>query len=425
MPLIAAIISTRYNSHMRNRIDPHEDRDDFRPPKPSRFWAAVLWPVHQWVMRRMHGIGEVAVTGIDRLHAIAPGDGILICPNHSYTGDGSVMAEVGRRSGRQFYFMAARHTFAGHGGFDGFMLQRLGGFSVDREGCDRAAMRQANDLLTNGKTLVIFPEGEIYHTNERLTPLRDGVGFIALTAQRELDKQGQGKRVWIMPTCIRYAFDGDVTPALDAALSQLERRLSLKPKAGAPLHERIVRYGEMMLTIKEKEKLGRSYDDGGETLPGRIARLTSGMLEKLEVAHFGKPRTDDPLPVRVKQLRRHLLDEICAEGASPQQVRDGHEALDEIHLVVQLYSYPGDYVASKPTPERMAETIEKFEEDVYEDYAKPKGKRRAAVTLGEPIDVKTFTAGGVKARAAAGELTARLEHAITVLMQPPSTTPSS
>src|SRR5688500_5543676 len=116
---------------MRNRIDPHDERDDFRPPRPSPFWSLALWPVHRWVMRRMHGIADVNVQGLDVLKRILPGDGVLICPNHSYTGDGSVMAEVGRRARRQFYFMAARHTFAGHGGFDGFMLQRLGGFSVD------------------------------------------------------------------------------------------------------------------------------------------------------------------------------------------------------------------------------------------------------------------------------------------------------
>jgi 1-acyl-sn-glycerol-3-phosphate acyltransferase len=224
---------------MRNRIDPHNEPDAFRPPKPSRFWSIALWPMHRWVMRRMHGIAQVSVNGTERLRGIPPGDGVLICPNHSYTGDGSVMAEVGRRSGRQFYFMAAKHAFAGHGGFDGFMLQRLGGFSVDREGCDRTAMRAANDLLTTGKALVIFPEGEIYHTNERLTPLREGVGFIALTAQRELDKQGQNRRVWILPAHIRYAFEGDVMPALDASLAQLERRLSIKPNGASPLHERI------------------------------------------------------------------------------------------------------------------------------------------------------------------------------------------
>jgi 1-acyl-sn-glycerol-3-phosphate acyltransferase len=403
---------------MRNRIDPHDDAGDvFRPPKPSRFWSLVLWPVHRWILRRMHGVAQVNVNGLERLRDIPQGDGVLICPNHSYTGDGSVMAEVGRTSGRQFYFMAAKHAFTGHGGLEGFMLQRLGGFSVDREGCDRAAMRQANELLTTGKTLVIFPEGEIYHTNERLTPLREGVGFIALTAQRELDKQNHNRRVWIVPTYIRYACDGDITPALQDAMTRLESRLLLKPPRGTPLHERIVRHGEMLLTIKEKEKLGKAFDDEGQTLPMRIGRLTSAMLANLEQTHFGKTHADDPLAVRVKQLRRHLVDQICEDGATQEQSTTAHDALDEVHLVLQLYSYPGDYITSKPSVERMAETIEKFEEDVYDDYAKPKGTRRATVNLGEPIDLKSFTVTGVKARVAAGELTTRLESAMSAMMR--------
>jgi hypothetical protein len=39
--------------------------------------------------------------------------------------------------------MAAWQIFKGHRGIDGFVLQRMGAFSVDREGCDRRAMRQA------------------------------------------------------------------------------------------------------------------------------------------------------------------------------------------------------------------------------------------------------------------------------------------
>lgn len=172
----------------------------------------------------------------------------------------------------------------------------------------------------------------------------------------------------------------------------------------------------MLLTIKEKEKIGKSFDEEGQTLPMRIARLTAAMLANLEQKHFGKTHADDPLPLRVKQLRRHLLDEICEPATPPEQSADAHHALDDVHTVVQLYSYPGDYITSNPSVERMAETIEKFEEDVYGDYAPPKGKRRAAVTLGEPIDVKTFTTGGGKPRAAAGELTTRLESAMTAMM---------
>jgi len=46
--------------------------------------------------------------------------------------------------------------------------------------------------------------------------------------------------------------------------------------------------------------------------------------------------------------------------------------------------------------------------------ASPKGKRRATVKLGEPLDAKRHTSA--RARTAAGELTARLEQAITQLM---------
>ena len=61
----------------------------------------------------------------------------------------------------------------------------------------------------------------------------------------------------------------------------------------------------------------------------------------------------------------------------------------------------------------MAETVEKFEEDLL-GAASPKGKRRARVTIGVPLDVKRHTAAQM--RKAAEELTGRLEDAISSLM---------
>src|SRR5437764_5494688 len=115
---------------------------------------------------------------------------------------------------RQLYFMAAWQVFLAHRGIDGWVMQRFGAFSVDREGCDRRAMRQATELLTSGQSLVVFPEGEIYHTNERLTPLREGVAFMAVSAQRDLEKQKSDAQVWVVPTAIRYKYDNDITADL-------------------------------------------------------------------------------------------------------------------------------------------------------------------------------------------------------------------
>ena len=99
------------------------------------------------------------------------------------------------------------------------------------------------------------------------------------------------------------------------------------------------------------------------------------------------------MPLRIKALRRTLLDHWTDEKADEAIRRQARAALDDVQLVLQLYSYPGDYVNEQPSIERMAETIEKFEEDLT-GAARPKGKRQARVLLGEPIDLKLAAAGG-------------------------------
>ena len=50
------------------------------------------------------------------------------------------MIEVGRLLRRRLFFMAAWQLFKGHKGIDGWVMQRMGAFSVDREGADRRAI---------------------------------------------------------------------------------------------------------------------------------------------------------------------------------------------------------------------------------------------------------------------------------------------
>jgi 1-acyl-sn-glycerol-3-phosphate acyltransferase len=387
----------------------------FWPPRPSRFWSVTLAPFRAWYLRRFYRVSEVVVEGAaDFGGRFGPGDGVLIAPNHSHDSDPHVMMEVGRRLRRSLYFMAAWQIFRPHWGIDGWVLQRMGAFSVDREGCDRRAVRQAVELMSTGRTLVVFPEGEIYHLNDRLTPLLEGVAFMALTAQRDLDKAAAGARVWVVPAAIRYRYLEDVGPRLEATVARLEERMFLTPVPGAPLPARITRLGEILLTLKEKEKLGRSREAEGE-LSARIAFFLNALLERLEKEHLKKSPAAATVPLRVKALRRHLLEVWADEKADPAAQQTARAALDDVQLVLQLYSHPGDYIAEKPCVERIAETIEKFEEDIY-GSARPKGRRRARVVLGEPIDLKAAMGAG-RARQAASDVTDRLEEAIRGLMK--------
>src|SRR5215831_12186050 len=133
---------------------------EFWPPRPSRFWAAVLEPLRRYYLHGYYRIAEIAMdekpAAFDK---IGPEDGVLLTPNHSHDSDPHVMMEVARRLSRRAYFMAAWQIFRTHWGIDGWVLQRLGAFSIDRESSDRRAIHQAVDLLKNRATLVIFPEG--------------------------------------------------------------------------------------------------------------------------------------------------------------------------------------------------------------------------------------------------------------------------
>jgi hypothetical protein len=390
---------------------------DFWPPRPNGIWRKLLTPVRKFFLKRFYAVSEVHLSGTEHLAAIKPDDGVLLTPNHSHDADPHVMIDVGRQLDNPFYFMAAWQIFKGHKGVDGFVLQRMGAFSVDREGCDRRAIRQAVELLTTGKWLVVFPEGEIYRTNERLTPLREGVAFMAGTAQKDLDKEGKGRRVWVVPTAIRYAYAEDVTPHLEEAMDALEGQMKLRSGKGAPLKERILRFGDAMLTLKEKEQLGRA---GHGDLAPRLKALVTSTLDRLETQWLRKTMADDSVSMRVKGLRQNLLEiwlDEC-EDTTPdaaEKRRLARAALDDVQTVMQLYSYPGDYVSEKPTLERMAETIEKFEEDVFGGIVRPKGRRTAKVLLGHPLDTSTETKG-LRPRAAATELTAKLDGHIRALM---------
>jgi len=149
--------------------------------------------------------------------------------------------------------------------------------------------------------------------------------------------------------------------------------------------------------------------------------LINAILDRHERAWLDKPAAADPadsVSLRVKTLRQHLLARWAAEDCDDAQRSKAREALDDVQLVMQLYSYPGDYVSEKPTLERMAETVEKFEEDLEGGLVRPKGKRAARVILGQPLDVSAETAN-LRPRTAATELTAKLERTIKSLMSTP------
>ena len=163
-----------------------------------------------------------------------------------------------------------------------------------------------------------------------------------------------------------------------------------------------------MIGLKELEYLGSSRT--GE-LSSRLRNLGEEILLKLESQHG--PSREESHPVRVKELRRTILTKVNdSKTIQYDQKRLSHD-LDDLFVVTQLFSYPGDYLRTQnPSIERIAETVDKLEEDVLQRHtASIRGRREAIVRFGAPIAVPA-----TKSRTVVADLTATAQQHVQQLI---------
>ena len=165
---------------------------------PPRWWAPKLSP--RWVrltrryrrrkLMRQQELSDVVVHDLDNLRKVVDaGHGVLVTPNHSAHYDSAALYMAADRLNVPLYMMAAWQVFAMSGRLESWAMQRLGIFSIDRESTDRQAFKQAVNILQKERyPLVIFPEGDIYHVNDRVTPFREGAAAIALSAAKRAQR---------------------------------------------------------------------------------------------------------------------------------------------------------------------------------------------------------------------------------------------
>ena len=154
----------------------------------------------------------------ERLQAsLDAGHGIMLTPNHCRNADPLVMGWLARSVGTHVYAMASWHLF-NQDRFTAWAIRKMGGFSVYREGVDRQAINTAIEVLERAqRPLILFPEGAVSRTNDRLHALLDGVAFIARTAAKRRAKHVKDGKVVVHPVTIKYRFRGDIAQVADAA----------------------------------------------------------------------------------------------------------------------------------------------------------------------------------------------------------------
>ena len=355
---------------------------------PPRWWEPKMTPIcvrwsrgYRWrQLRKKQRIARLDVEGAEHLQsAVRAGHGVLITPNHSTHYDSAALYIAADRVDTPLYFLTAWQVFAMSSRFEIMAMQRLGCFSIDRESTDRQAFKKAVEVLqTEPYPLVVFPEGDIYHTNDSITPFREGAAAAAITAAKRTER-----KVVVVPTGIKFFYIDDPTEQLLQTMQRLEERVLLRPAPHKPLIERIYRLAEGVVALKELDFFSTTRSG---SVKERAASLIDAILTQMETRH-GLP-SRGTVPERAKALRQSLIKRIeddsvpAADGAMIQLQQE----LEDVFFVMQLYSYPGDYLHADASIERIAETVDKFEEDILgKDLPSVRGRRRVVVRFGEPV----------------------------------------
>lgn len=139
--------------------------------------------------------GSIEVTG--REHLPTAGS-VILAPTHRSRWDAFMVPYAAGRdiTGRELRFMVSANEMKG---FQGWFIRKFGGFPVDTKQPSISSLRHGVELLRQGETLVIFPEGNIFRDREthRLKP-----GLARLAVQAETSQPGLNIKV--VPIHIEY-----------------------------------------------------------------------------------------------------------------------------------------------------------------------------------------------------------------------------
>ena len=372
---------------------------------------------------RQRRVERVEISGEDiaRLKKLE-NERVVITPNHPTNTDPALVFELSRRAGIPFHYLCCREAFDGWHGYWGWVIQRLGAYSVVRGTIDRESFRYTRELLAKPKSkLVIFPEGEVYSQNDSLLPFQVGAIQLALWGQEEARETDKNARVLLLPIALRYRFAGDVKAELSRKLSRMESKLKLPLLPHNDLYVRMRRVAVSVLSAVEEEY---SLDEKGAEKLSDVVDLTPRFMAAKEASLARAASLLDvrempkgSMPERMRVLLHRAEAELHEAQSESTPVAIATQRRERILLAWRdlerlanwIAVYDG-YAAQTPSPERIAEVIFRLENDVC-GTATYAGPRIATVKVGEPIELPEKIA-----RNEMPQWTQKLESAVAALL---------
>jgi len=392
---------------------------------PPRHNAALFWFARTFVpqLGRLFGnVHDITVAPEDRarLEALREHRAIL-SPNHPTETDPIVVFWLARLLRQQFHFLATRETLDGP---RGYLLNRIGVYSVIRGFPDRESIRMTRRLLAEqNRKVVIFPEGLVYEHNDMLLEFQSGVAQMGFWTLDDLEKAGKEPALPIVPLAIKYRCCRPPEADIENGLRALECKLDLKPAPKEGAYLRLLRIGGHVLANLERAE-GIKPDES-LPLPERVRAVRRSILER--VAQAIGEKVDDRQPPG-EQL--HLLFNALKAwvGLLPDKHTEYEEKLwrqrtqvaaplfAELMRLHNFVAVSGDYIRQEPTAERFLEVLGRLQKEVLGKIPH-QTPLAAVVRVGEPLRLEArYTDYRKSKRETVANVTRELQETIRTML---------
>ncbi|MFA5362953.1 MAG: 1-acyl-sn-glycerol-3-phosphate acyltransferase [Candidatus Omnitrophota bacterium] len=388
----------------------------FHPAKHCRW---IIWTVQFWNALDLawHNRLYLDPRDLEILKTIPKDSGLILAANHSDEMDPRVCIELSRRSHIRFTSMINSEAFEEWHGLYGWLLQRLGDFSVERGGGDQAAKRYAVDVVKKGHgALVIFPEGEISYLNDLVQPFKTGAVHIGLQAITE----NSSWTAYLLPVAIKYYYRKPIGLILDKKIRAIEKHLLIRARF-LTFQEKIIR---IMAKILKREKLisrTRKISEQLARLNEQIREAQTAILSRIETKYPKlQINSKPPLVERAQKTIFFLREQMSRKGpfSSESRIRLQKDIKD-LKRIIQMGGWQPQYIDLTPSEERLAETVMKLEREVFKlKTPQPLGNRNAFVRIGPPLDLSRYVEQYQKDPAAiAHQIAEELRNTIQLLIK--------
>lgn len=391
-------------------------KKSFCPPKLNPLVTGLVRLFYPYILKRfLKGLSvEIAPDQLEKLRALKY-ERLLILPNHPTGEDPYVIFELSTRLGVNFNYVAAREIFNWAKGFQGWVMQRCGSYSLIRGKTDRESFSTTRNLIVEGeRPLTIFIEGEISNDNDTVLPFEPGViqlAYWALDTIKKADKIESPEElpdVYALPVAIRYRYEDGIREAIAKSIHNLEVATGLEKEGSVPalynkdiplkeqFYARLQAIGDSILDFQEATLFLENSSD--KPLNDRIDKIKNRLLEHMERFLELSAKEEESFLQRVRNVRNRM-DELIHAYGSEEELHGYEKRMTEhysdifsgfyqdLTRLVNFYTFQAGRVTESDNIEGYVSLVHRLEKEVF-GHAVLKHPRVAIVHIGDAVNLK-------------------------------------